>query len=283
MGTDIGGSVRVPAAFNNCYALRPTAQRNSNLGLYGINAGQESIRGVVGPMAQSLDDLEIFQQALLDQKPWETDTNLVPLPWRQTLTPGKSLTIGIMNDDGIVQPHPPVRRALATAAACLESANIKTVPWQPLDHQHAWDILSALYFPDGGVRYRAEFAATGEPELPLTTWALDFGRGKALGVADNWELNAARERYRREYQAAMRRRGVDVILYPAYPGAGALQGGPRYWNYTAVWNLLDQPALVMPSGIVCDRERDEVDGDFEAWDADDAREWESCGFPALFF
>ncbi|KAI7494486.1 fatty-acid amide hydrolase [Hortaea werneckii] len=69
VGTDIGGSIRVPAAFNNCYGLRPTTLRNSNLGLYGINAGQESIRGVAGPLGQSLNDLELFQKALLDQHP----------------------------------------------------------------------------------------------------------------------------------------------------------------------------------------------------------------------
>ncbi|OCL11098.1 amidase signature enzyme, partial [Glonium stellatum] len=39
---------------------------------------------------------------------------------------------------------------------------------------------------------------------------------------------------------------VDVILCPAGPGAAPQLDGARYWGYTAVWNLLDYPAVVFP-------------------------------------
>jgi amidase len=57
----------------------------------------------------------------------------------------------------------------------------------------------------------------------------------------------------------MKARGVDVILCPAYFGAGEIQGQARYWNYTAVWNILDQPAVTFPSGLCVDKEVDIID------------------------
>jgi amidase len=275
VGTDIGGSIRVPAAFNDCYGYRPTSLRNSTLGLAGINPGQESIRGIIGPLCQSTRDVQLFQQSLVDQEPWSMDTTLVPLPWRMA-EPPKPLTIGIMWDDGKVCPHPPVTRALKSVAKRLSDNGMRVVDWKPYDHERGWEIVSALYFPDGGARYRSEFEKTGEPELPLTTWALSFARSKPLSVTDNWSLNYARETYRREYHAEMERQGVDVILCPSYVGASALQGGAKYWNYSAIWNILDQPALAMPSGIRCDQALDLRDEEYSPRNADDAKEWSAC-------
>lgn len=162
MGTDIGGSVRCPAAFNNCYGLRTTALRNPTLGLYGVLGGQESIRGIVGPLGQSIDDLWLFEKATLDQEPWEIDTTAVPVPWTGELTTPKDITVAIMFDDGqvliklflattllicgrVVRPHPPIIRALETAKSKLQAAGIKTVDWEPYKHAHGWDVVVCLH------------------------------------------------------------------------------------------------------------------------------------------
>lgn len=100
VGTDIGGSVRVPAAFCNAYGFKPTALRNPSLGLVGAMGGQEGIRGCVGPLARNLDDLMAFEKVIWNQKPWETDTVLVPLPWREVEVSPDTLTVGILFDDG---------------------------------------------------------------------------------------------------------------------------------------------------------------------------------------
>jgi Asp-tRNA(Asn)/Glu-tRNA(Gln) amidotransferase A subunit family amidase len=100
IGTDIGGSIRCPAAFCGVYGFRPTALRNPLVGIKAAAVGQESIRGVVGPLASlSLEDLELFQRVVLDQEPWDVDTSLVPLPWKRVV-PSRDITIAIMWDDG---------------------------------------------------------------------------------------------------------------------------------------------------------------------------------------
>jgi Asp-tRNA(Asn)/Glu-tRNA(Gln) amidotransferase A subunit family amidase len=100
IGTDIGGSIRGPAAFCGAYGFRPTALRNPYDGIILAGDGQESIRCVVGPLAaQSVEDLDLFQRAVIDQEPWDTETSLVPIPWKR-VQPNKDITVAIMWDDG---------------------------------------------------------------------------------------------------------------------------------------------------------------------------------------
>lgn len=136
-----------------------------------------------------------------------------------------------------------------------------------------------MYFPDGGEIYLKEFAKSGEPALPLTNHAFDFARqsGKIpLSVHDNWALNYERENYRREHHALMKERGVDFILCPVYGGAGALNGTPKYWNYTAIWNILDLPSAVLPSGLRCDQTVDVREEGYTPKNKMDEAEWKAC-------
>ncbi|THV64885.1 fatty-acid amide hydrolase [Aureobasidium pullulans] len=279
VGTDIGGSIRAPAAFNNSYGLRPTTLRNPTLGLHGVLGGQESIKGVIGPLGQSIDDLWLFQKALVDQNPHDIDTTLAPLPWKGELDTPKNITVGIMMTDGVVKPHPPILRALETAKSKLQAAGVKVVDWENYKHDHAWDIVSALYFPDGGKRILNALADSGEPMLPLTQHALNYS--KAISISENWDLNVMRETYRREYHALMKERGVDVILCPAYVGAGVKQHGAKYWGYTSLWNILDQPAVVFPTGMDVDKSVDVVEEGYSPLNTKDKEEYEAYD-PELF-
>lgn len=136
-----------------------------------------------------------------------------------------------------------------------------------------------LYFPDGGDIYLEEFAKTGEKALPLTNHAFEFARksGKTpISVFDNWKLNYEREKYRRDHAAVMKEHGVDFILCPAYVGAGVLQGGAKYWNYTAIWNILDLPSSVLPSGLKCVKDVDVRDEAYKTRGEQDEEEWKAC-------
>lgn len=102
IGSDIGGSIRAPAAFCGAYGFRPTTRRIPSTGVLLPEPGHESILGVVGPLAsQSVEDLELFQRVVIDQELWDIETSLVPVPWRR-VTPTKDMTVAIMWDDGCV-------------------------------------------------------------------------------------------------------------------------------------------------------------------------------------
>ncbi|KAL4803953.1 amidase signature domain-containing protein [Aspergillus unguis] len=273
IGTDIGGSIRCPAAFNDAYGFRPTIHRNPSKGIKAPVLGQESILGVVGPLAsQSVEDLELFQRAVLDQEPWDEETALVPVPWK-TAEPTKDITVGIMWDDGCAHPHPPVTRALKHAKERLQAVGVRVVDWEPYNHEHGWNIVAALYFPDVAASQRTLLAQSGEPILPLTEWAFQYSRKTPLTLAQNWELNNQRDDYRDDYHALMKTHGVDFILCPAYVGVAAVLGESHYWNYTAIWNILDQPAAVFPSGLYVDPQLDPIDSSYKPRNAVDEREW----------
>ncbi|KAJ5108878.1 hypothetical protein N7456_005553 [Penicillium angulare] len=276
IGTDIGGSIRVPAAFCGSYGFRPTSMRVPMAGIQVAAIGQETIHGVVGPLASSsVEDLELFQKAVMDQEPWDDETSLVPVPWK-TVAPSREMTVAIMWDDGVVRPHPPVVRALKLAKEKLLKAGIKVIDWEPFKHDHGWKIISSLYYPDSAALQRKVIRESGEPVLPLTQWVFDFSRAQSLTHPEAWELQLERDVYRDEYNALIKSRGVDFILSPAYPGVAAVYGESHYWNYTAIWNVLDLPSVVFPSGLTVDSTLDtltEQDKKYQPRSEVDEREW----------
>lgn len=105
----VGGSIRVPAAFNNHYGIRPSHGRLPYAKMANSMEGQETIHSVVGPMCHSIEDMRLFMTAVLQEQPWDYDSKVVPMPWRSAeedairakLSSG-GLSLGIFNCDGNV-------------------------------------------------------------------------------------------------------------------------------------------------------------------------------------
>ena len=81
------------------YGFRPSASRLPYDGIELPGAGQESIKCVIGPLTHSVQDINLFMKTTLDQKPWDTEVSLVPLPWK-SVSSSKEMTVGIMWSDG---------------------------------------------------------------------------------------------------------------------------------------------------------------------------------------
>lgn len=136
--------------------------------------GQEHIVPVVGPLSTSLQGCKIFTRTIIDQKSWLKEPSLLPFPWRDnvsylTRSDGKKrLKVAVLWDDGIVKPHPSVVRALKEVAEKLKIIpGVEVVDWKPYKHNHAWEIISSLYFADGAKEEKA-IEASGEPWRPLS-------------------------------------------------------------------------------------------------------------------
>lgn len=71
-------------------------------------------------------------------------------------------------------------------------------------------------------------------------------------------------------------RDVDFILCPTYVGVAAELGTAQYWPYTAIWNILDQPGVVFPTGSKADPEVDVVEAKYSPRSADEEREYKKC-------
>lgn len=71
VGTDIGGSVRIPAAFNGIFSLKPTPERVLYRDVANINTGQNTYRPTVGFLSTSVGGLELALRAAFSTKPWK--------------------------------------------------------------------------------------------------------------------------------------------------------------------------------------------------------------------
>lgn len=269
-----GVDVRVPAAFGGCYGFKPTAER------VPAEWAEEGTGFVVGPLARSVDGLQVWMKAVLEQTTGGVDASVATSPWRSNFSMG-SFTVGVMWDDGIVKPCPPVLRALRSAVDKLRAAGVRVVEWEPHDHQKGHAMLGPLYFPDGGNRYLAEFDKSGEYPLASTTVAIDDATDRSRGIPvtglESLEsLSRERQTYQQEHDALMTERGVDFILGPAYVRTGALHDGAKYSHYTSIWNILDLPSVVLPSGLRCDEDVDVRDETYVPKSDIDKEEWKAC-------
>ncbi|XWW97156.1 hypothetical protein V2A60_005137 [Cordyceps javanica] len=145
VGTDIGGSIRIPASFCGLYSLKPSFGRFPTYGLRDALEGLEAIRGVVGPMSTSLADLELWSRSVAQTEPWKSsDPDCLRMPWRDVKVPEK-LCFGILLDDGIVRPLPPVTRALLQTKEALERVGHTVIEFHVDDPLHLDGIKPALY------------------------------------------------------------------------------------------------------------------------------------------
>ncbi|KAF7554082.1 hypothetical protein G7Z17_g3180 [Cylindrodendrum hubeiense] len=254
IGSDIGGSIRCPAAHVGIYGFKPTAKRIGTTGHRAMMVGRETIAGCPGPMSVDCEGLEIFMKVALSAKPWRLDPSLTVKEWTP-YTFKHPPKVAIQWWDGVVQPHPPITRALREVAEACRKAGMTVIDWncEALDHRKGWDILSALYWPDGGKEMIDLIEGAGEPILPLTKFILhEQSTVKELTQHELWKLCAQRDEYRAAYARAWMDTGkedgieVDIIICPPSFGAATPHEQSRYWGYTAHWNLLDYPGVVFP-------------------------------------
>ncbi|KAM3077271.1 hypothetical protein ACMFMF_005179 [Clarireedia jacksonii] len=248
IGTDIGGSIRVPATSCGLHGLKPSVARLPHSGLSGAHSGMESIVGVVGPLATNLADLELFCKVLLDSEPWRFEPSLLPIPWKPTHNQNvdRKLKIGIIHSDSIHAPHPPIKRVLQETERKLIAAGHEIVPFPVHLHEPIITCIDKLYFLDGGAEYYDILNSANEPPTPLLSWALRKPTIKLRTISEQWVLHKERNFLQEEYQKLWREMGIDCLICPGNVAVANALGESKYWGYTSVWNGLDRAVVSLP-------------------------------------
>ncbi|CAE6455067.1 unnamed protein product [Rhizoctonia solani] len=276
VGTDSGGSIRthifkfntrIPSAWCGLYGLKPSSHRLPALGLTMPYNGKEDILIVTGPMAHSVRDLQLFCQVISEYEPWNLDPNTLSMPWNLSLAYRESndrLVIGMMSDDGIVSPHPPIVRRLQEVREALVAAGHEVIDWVPISQAEMTQLSSKFYLPDGGEDIRAPLKESGEPAVPLIERLLALGESIGSStLAESWSNNIQRDRMRSRVlrhwneTALLSKCGrpIDALLCPATATLAPPHDTERWGGYGTYWNLLDLPAAVFPAGKSFDGSR----------------------------
>ena len=276
VGTDIGGSIRVPAHFSGVCGLKPSLDRWTNKGSNTALVGQETIRGQIGPLTRTATDCAFFFRAIDPLAMSAIDPRVAPLPVRDVdAIDVRSLRVGFYVDDGWVRASRAVRRAVERAAEAMRSIGCEVAPFQPPSIMEAIEGYFAAMSADGGatidrglqggeiddvllaLRRVAKLPKSLRPAVAATLRML----GDALparivkvthekSVYELWQITNALRKYRFELLHAMDAARVDVVLCPAH-ATPALPHGmskdfPIAGSPSMLWNAVQFPGGVVP-------------------------------------
>ncbi|KAG2414608.1 hypothetical protein HFD88_003799 [Aspergillus terreus] len=278
-GTDIGGSIRSPSSMMGLYGLKPSHGRLPYYNVSVSTEGQEHVPSVVGPMTRSLFSLTEVTKSVIDSEPWTFDPRCVPIPWRQEMYEdmlSRPLTVGLITDDGVVRPHPPIRQALTLLVEKLKKQGHEIIPWDTTGHADSIAVQDQYYTADGGEDIRRDIAVCNEPFLPYVQALVD--RGAPVSVYQYWQLNLQKLAHQKMYLDRWNStrgpsgRKVDVLLAPVMPHPSVPHNSCRWVGYTKVWNFLDYAAMAFPVTTIS-KETDVADVGYEPRNATDEWNW----------
>ncbi len=287
LASDLGGSIRTPAHFCGLVGIKPTSRCVSTRGTQRNLRGMETIQFQPGPLARSVDDLELMLRGVVGGPPRRDDSQTVPGPLpRSAEVEVAKLRIGWWDDDGAFPASAAVRRAVREAAQRLESAGLQVARIDPPDMAHGLQLYCGILSADGGADLRALLggsnadrrisemlrtagwpAAMRRVVASLLRTAGDLRRAELLlatgpRTADEyWQLTRAATVFRRRFGDRLEQEGIDIVLappfaLPAFPhglGNRVLAAG----SYAFLANLLDAPAGVVPVTRVRENEQNE--------------------------
>lgn len=98
----------------------------------------------IGPLTRSLDTIHLTMSSLIHATPWEMDARCVPIPWREDMyneALSRPLTIGVLFDDDVVRPNPPITRVLRSAVEALRAAGHDIIEWNADLHEECVRVM----------------------------------------------------------------------------------------------------------------------------------------------
>jgi fatty acid amide hydrolase len=276
IGTDIGGSIRIPAHFCGVVGFKPTLDRWSNRGSHTALRGQELVRAQIGCLARRVEDVRLLWGALDPLEQAQRDPLVAPIPAGDPTTVDVSgLTIGYLDDDDFLMPVQSLRRGLRTAKEALEKAGAKLVRHRPVPSDEVIFLWLAAISADGGRTVDARLAGEKtSPQLKPSRMMMRLPAGarklaalvterlgerrvsrllSCLGektVDQLWALTQRRSELRLAEFDRWREQGLDGLICPPHvvPAVGHRQSGDFALSLGAEfrWTLLNFPAGIVP-------------------------------------
>lgn len=253
IGTDGGGSIRVPSHYCGTVGLRPTAGLVPETGCWPPTRATGMLdMNAVGPMARRVEDLALLLPVLAGRD--DVD------PFVQGVAPGDpgrvnaaGLRIGFYVHDGVFRVSEPTAAAVRSAAAALEEIGCAVEEARPPDLSEATDLFFALMAADGGAEARADTAEAGGRHAAQFAQLLESLQPLALDASGFFALARKMHAFRTAVRAFVS--AYDVVLCPVTAGPAPPHGctpgdetpleSYLAFNYTHTFSLAGLPVAVV--------------------------------------
>jgi len=256
LGSDSGGSVRVPAHFTGICSLKPTPGRIPGIGHLPPCVGPFSFLGAIGPMARTIGDVKLLFHVLSGQD--SADPASPPLALRKpSLEEVKKLQVGYFEDDGLVPVTAETRKAVRAAVQSLKDAGFRVRAFRPKALEQARKLWE-LFFVRCGAMFEEPLVRGHKDKLSpvfrdFLVQAQAAGPLTAEEVLSAWaEADIIRHKLLEQLQ------DHPLLLCPV-ASVPAFRHQERSWTldgkqveyldamrYSQWWNLLAAPAAVVP-------------------------------------
>jgi fatty acid amide hydrolase 2 len=254
VGSDIGGSIRMPAFFNGVFGHKPSAGLVPNDGQFPLDNDPAMLRyQCTGPLCRRAEDLLPLLRVLADAEVGPDDVDL------------SRVSVVSIETNGAIDPIPELVAAQRRAVASLRElgAPVRVASLPAL--KHSFDIWGSMLSAAREVPFRTLLAGGGRFSTPRELALLLRGRSAhtlpALGLAmlERWpDLLPSRGRKYVALGAALREEllslvGDGVLFYPSFPTVAPRHNqplrSPFAFAYTGILNVMELPATQVPLGL----------------------------------
>jgi amidase len=252
IGSDTGGSIRVPSHYCGTVGLRPTSGRVPRTGHILPPFGVLESLTSLGPMARHVEDLQLVLPIIAG--PDGHDPAIVPMPLGDPAQVDlKKLRVAFHTHNGVADPTPETTAAVEQAAHWLTDAGLEVVEDRPPGIEQGVDLLFRLLGADGGAGVQAllQMYGTTQPH-DFMTIVIQILQGYAISTAEFGSLTVQWDLFRSALLTFMDR--YDIILCPV-SASPAVQHGTSFaqevfpgFSYTPPFNVTGWPVAVVRAG-----------------------------------
>ncbi len=271
LGSDIGGSIRVPAHFSGIQGLKPGSRRLTLLDdPRFFESGQEGLLPSPGPLAREVEDLELAMRILAAPGQDQIDFKVPPVPWSDPSKVDVSkLRVGFYVEDDYFPWSTAIKRAVTEASDALRGTVAEVEPWPAPPTREGVEIFYKLISAGGSVAVRLLGRNPKTPQIaglvqvlrtppvarPALARALSamgqerladvLGYVRELSAGEYHELVVRAHRFRERVLASMVDAGLDAVICAVHPLPALRHGGSYLLGSVAgptfLWNLMGVP------------------------------------------
>jgi amidase len=246
LGSDLAGSIRIPAHFCGVCGLKPTTGRVPGEGQFPPGSGPYALGAVVGPLARTVNDLRTLYRVL-------ANTEVA------TLGSLKGVRVAWYDDDGVAPVTAETKQAVAAAVSALNDAGLIAFEQRPPHVERANEMWLNVFSRASVVQLRKAYAGRENEGGSFVSWRLRTADDSPSPTLDDY-IAAWMERDRLRAELVEWMNNVPLLICPvgATPAYkhdtlkvivnGTSMGNFRAFSYAQAFNVFDLPVVTVPVG-----------------------------------